>query len=151
MMVGAHHELRGLSAILARWIVVAGLVVGLSQPRELVWCQAGPGHSALEDLDADCCRAPSGEASCTQDLDAPGGPALDGTESAEGDGCTDVLVEAPSRLPLGKRFSSRQAAALLLASRAGLSPLQVCFPSMDRGDAIRNTARALSPFNVLRI
>jgi hypothetical protein len=151
MVVGALHEFRVLSAILARWVVVAGIVVGLSQPRDLVWCQAGPGHSALEDLDADCCRAPSGETSCAQDPAAPGAADLDGTEGNDGDGCTDVLVEAPTRLPMGKRFSSRQAPALLLASRAGPLPLRACCPSRDRDDAARSAARALSPSNVLRI
>jgi hypothetical protein len=72
-------------------------------------------------------------------------------ERTDGDGCTDVLVEAPTRLPLGKGFSSQHPTALLLASKAWPFPLQTCCFSRDRGNGARKAANALTPSNVLRI
>jgi hypothetical protein len=131
--------------------VVASVVIGLSQPRDLVLCQSGSGHSAIEDLRAGCCRAPGGEASCAQGPGASDPRDIDGKQGTDGDDCTDVLVEAPTRLPLGKRVSAQQAPALLLASMEGPSPLQTGRLSRRRGAALPEAAHALAPSSVLRI
>ena len=150
-MTGAHHRVRGLPAVFARWIVVAGIVLGLAQPRDRVWCQAGSGHSAVEDLDAGCCRAPGGETSCAQDPAASDSRDLDRKQGTDGNGCTDVLVEAPTRLPPAKRISSQQATPLVFPSMDGPFPIRAGFHSRKRGDRFPATAHALSPSSVLRI
>jgi hypothetical protein len=114
---------RLLSSTLGRWLLVAGLALGLSQPRDFVWCQTESGHAALEALDAGCCGDPAGEAACATD---PGTSSSFGSSDPAGErprACTDVLVEAAARLSLVETVSPRgTTTALLLEDGEPSSP-----------------------------
>ena len=145
---------RNLSRALARWLVVAGVVLGLSQPRDLVWCHSDSGHSALEDLDARCCKTPAGEASCAEEVAGPRSGGLDGLGRSGGAPCTDVLVEAPTRLPVDKRLekpTAEKAAVRLPAASEKVSPPRTSVLTRDGEDVARAAAHEVTLSNVLRI
>ena len=119
-----------------------GIALGLSQPREFVWCQAESGHAALEAFGAKCCGTAGGEQACATD------PRLPEVQSR---GCTDVLVEAAARLPLGQKLSPHgaMAAPLLEDGRPGSNGSP--HGAEDRGSEARAALSELVRSTVLRI
>ncbi len=139
-MASVLFESRTLPGALGRWLLVAGIALGLAQPRDFVWCQAESGHAALEALDAGCCGNPVGEGVCSTD---PGGsPSFaSGDRAGAGPrGCTDVLVEAATRAPLGGKVSTRLSMTSPLlegGERAPAGPGHVARTRAVEGRAVR--------------
>lgn len=105
-MASVLSEPRSFPGVLGRWLLVAGIALGMAQPRDLIWCQADSGHAALEALDAGCCGSPAGETVCSSGPGTSSSVGSSDRTGAEPRGCTDVLVEAVTRLPLGQKVSS---------------------------------------------
>ncbi len=126
-------------------------VAGLSPPRAFVWCQTEAGHAAVEELETGCCSVPGTEARCAPGL-ASAGPleSRDGG-GAPGEACRDVLVEAPTGLPLGARLLPFPEAALRpFAAGTTVPPPPSPAPSR-RGDLARAAAHDLILSTILRV
>ena len=105
----------------------------------------------MEALEAGCCGVPDPEARCSPD------PArTEPLEAAEGAGvaeetCRDVLIEAPTCLPLGLKLLPSPLAALRpLAVAAAVPPLPGRTGSRPDA-AARAAARELTLSTVLRV
>lgn len=130
---------------------MAIVVLGLFQPRALIWCQAEAGHAALEALVAGCCGDARQEARCFPAFAGERSGAPGEVSGIGGEACRDVLVEVPAGLPLGERLS------LLPQAVPGRCPVVTPAPPRQgatvsrRDDAARETAHELLASTVLRV
>ena len=151
MVSAPRPAVRPFSRPLGHALAVLLAVVGLSPPRAFVWCQTEEGHAAVEELEAGCCGAAGTEARCDPGLASTGprGP-RDGS-SAPGEACRDVLVEAPTGLPLGARLLPFPVAALRpFAAETALPPRPAPATSREGGRA-RAAAHDLILSTILRV
>ncbi|HYN43459.1 MAG TPA: hypothetical protein VE129_16905 [Thermoanaerobaculia bacterium] len=150
-MATALLGLRRLSRSLGRVLAVTIAIVAVSQPRAFVWCQTESGHAALEALEAGCCGVPGPEARCSPDLarTEPRGAAEEDGVAEET--CRDVLVEAPTCLPLGQKALPSPPSALRPFAAAAAVP-SIPGRAESRPDAAARAAtHELTLSTVLRV
>jgi hypothetical protein len=80
-------------------VLLAGLCAALLGPRDLAWCEGGPGHSEIEPAGATCCLPTAADSACWAATRVPEhapNPALSGLSGGD---CNDVLLPSLAGLP----------------------------------------------------
>jgi hypothetical protein len=147
----ALSPLRRLRRFLGPTLVVAITVLGSFQARTIVWCQTEAGHAEIEELEAGCCGIPGPAAGCTPDLASTESRGAGERNGLEGGACRDVLVEAPTGLPLGGKLLALPTATLRPFALCARAPRRTCPASSREADGARAAAHELTLATILRV
>ncbi len=144
-------ERRSFRGLFGSWLLLAFVILGLTQPRTAVCCQSGSGRITSEGSETGCCGVSGEGVACAPVLIKAGSSNLDGAARLADRTCTDPLMEASARRSRGLRLSRQHLASLGLSRAAGpFSPLSRLMWE-SRGQAVRAIENELALSTVLRI